>query len=60
MSYPLFNLKDKNMFFAAAPVYLSFPHFYQADAELLDAVVGLKPVPELHGTYFKIQPVNIC
>ncbi|XP_035719198.1 scavenger receptor class B member 1-like [Vespa mandarinia] len=39
-----------------APVYISFPHFYQADTELLDAVLGLKPVPELHETYFKIQP----
>ncbi|KAG8038036.1 hypothetical protein G9C98_006361 [Cotesia typhae] len=40
----------------SAPVYLSFPHFYKADQKLTDAVVGLKPVPELHETYFKIQP----
>lgn len=40
----------------SAPVYLSFPHFYKADPKLLDAVVGLKPVPKLHETYFKIQP----
>ncbi|XP_012270659.1 scavenger receptor class B member 1 [Orussus abietinus] len=42
----------------SAPVYLSFPHFYKADQKLLDAVTGLKPVPELHETYFKIQPVR--
>ncbi|XP_034947264.1 scavenger receptor class B member 1 [Chelonus insularis] len=40
----------------SAPVYLSFPHFYKADPKLVDAVVGLNPVPELHETYFKIQP----
>ncbi|XP_014231233.1 scavenger receptor class B member 1 isoform X1 [Trichogramma pretiosum] len=40
----------------SAPVYLSFPHFYKADPKLLDAVDGLKPEPELHETYFKIQP----
>ncbi|XP_014210895.1 scavenger receptor class B member 1 isoform X2 [Copidosoma floridanum] len=40
----------------SAPVYLSFPHFYKADPKLLDAIVGLNPVPKLHETYFKIQP----
>ncbi|XP_011875402.1 PREDICTED: scavenger receptor class B member 1 [Vollenhovia emeryi] len=39
----------------SAPVYLSFPHFYQADPKLLDDIEGLKPVEKLHGTYFKIQ-----
>lgn len=39
-----------------APIYLSFPHFYKADPTLLDAVDGLKPDPEKHETYFKIQP----
>ncbi|XP_058793511.1 scavenger receptor class B member 1 [Phymastichus coffea] len=40
----------------SAPVYLSFPHFYKADPKLLDAVDGLNPMPELHETFFKIQP----
>lgn len=39
-----------------APVYLSNPHFYQADPSLLDTVEGLKPNAEDHETYFKIQP----
>ena len=39
-------------------MYLSFPHFYKADPKLLEAVEGLKPVPALHETYFKIQPVK--
>ncbi|XP_026680876.1 protein peste [Diaphorina citri] len=39
-----------------APVFLSFPHFYKADPELLDAVEGLTPNQEKHETFFKIQP----
>uniref|UniRef100_A0A182YT14 Uncharacterized protein n=1 Tax=Anopheles stephensi TaxID=30069 RepID=A0A182YT14_ANOST len=39
-----------------APVYISNPHFYQSDPQLLDAVEGLQPDPEQHKTYFKIQP----
>ncbi|RZF33843.1 hypothetical protein LSTR_LSTR008966 [Laodelphax striatellus] len=39
-----------------APIYVSFPHFYKADASLLDAVEGLKPDQEKHETYFKINP----
>ncbi|XP_058827375.1 scavenger receptor class B member 1 [Topomyia yanbarensis] len=38
-----------------APVYISNPHFYQSDPQLLDAVEGLSPKQEAHQTYFKIQ-----
>lgn len=41
-----------------APVYISNPHFYDADPELLDSVEGLTPEREKHETYFKIQPVR--
>lgn len=41
-----------------APVYLSFPHFYEADPVLLEPFIGLKPDKEKHETYFKIQPVS--
>lgn len=44
--------------FPGAPVYISNPHFYLADPELLDAVVGLKPNQSIHESYFKIQPVS--
>ncbi|XP_017886881.1 scavenger receptor class B member 1 [Ceratina calcarata] len=40
----------------SAPVYISFPHFYKADPNLLNAVHGLKPNVDIHETYFKIQP----
>lgn len=46
------------MYFSGAPVYLSFPHFYNADPKLKDAVVGLNPKQDLHESYFKIQPVS--
>ncbi|CAK1546487.1 unnamed protein product [Leptosia nina] len=39
-----------------APVYLSYPHFYDADPTLLDQVEGLKPDKEKHESYFMIQP----
>ncbi|XP_067646552.1 scavenger receptor class B member 1 isoform X1 [Eurosta solidaginis] len=38
-----------------APVYISNPHFYQADESLLHSVEGLKPNKSEHETYFKIQ-----
>ncbi|KAG5889692.1 hypothetical protein JTB14_010030 [Gonioctena quinquepunctata] len=39
-----------------APVYLSFPHFLDADPSLIAGFEGLSPVREKHQTYFKIQP----
>ncbi|PZC71546.1 hypothetical protein B5X24_HaOG213175 [Helicoverpa armigera] len=39
-----------------APVYLSFPHFYDADPSLLLPFEGLKPNKKKHETYFMIQP----
>lgn len=42
---------------AGAPVYISNPHFYLADPNLLEEVEGLSPNKSLHESYFKIQPV---
>ncbi|XP_015836616.1 scavenger receptor class B member 1 isoform X2 [Tribolium castaneum] len=39
-----------------APVYLSFPHFFEADPTLIEPFEGLNPVKEKHQSYFKIQP----
>lgn len=41
-----------------APVYLSYPHFLEADPSLIAPFDGLKPDKEKHQTYFKIQPVS--
>ncbi|KAJ8975761.1 hypothetical protein NQ317_004811 [Molorchus minor] len=39
-----------------APVYLSFPHFLDADPKLIEPFEGLNAVREKHQSYFKIQP----
>ncbi|VEN62054.1 unnamed protein product [Callosobruchus maculatus] len=39
-----------------APVYLSYPHFLDADSSLLERFEGLSPNRDIHESYFKIQP----
>lgn len=39
-----------------APVFVSQPHFYQADPYYGSLVEGLKPNEELHSTYFRVEP----
>lgn len=39
-----------------APVFISLPHFYQADPYYTSLVNGLDPKEELHSTSFKIEP----
>lgn len=41
-----------------APVYVSFPHFLDADPSLLAPFEGLNPSKEKHETIFKVQPVS--
>ncbi|XP_076842650.1 scavenger receptor class B member 1 isoform X3 [Brachyhypopomus gauderio] len=38
------------------PVFLSHPHFYNADPALLDTVNGLSPNEEAHGLFIDIHP----
>ena len=42
-----------------SPVMLSWPHFYQADPQLLKEVDGLKPNKEDHQFSIDIQPVRL-
>ena len=49
-------LTRRSILLSEAPVYLSYPHFLNGDPSLVEAVEGLKPDPEVHGTFFKIQP----
>ena len=37
---------------------LSWPHFFQADAKLVEAVEGLKPNKNDHQFYIDAQPVR--
>jgi len=39
-----------------APVFVSLPHFYQADPYYLSLVEGLNPQEELHSTLFRVEP----
>merc|ERR1719228_2587423 len=39
-----------------APIALSYPHFYQADPEYINAVEGLNPEKEKHEFYVDIAP----
>jgi hypothetical protein len=38
------------------PVFISFPHFYLADPNLVAAVEGLNPQKEIHQTYLDVEP----
>ncbi|XP_015379121.1 PREDICTED: scavenger receptor class B member 1-like isoform X1 [Diuraphis noxia] len=38
------------------PIALSYPHFYQSDQSILDAIEGMTPDQKQHETYFLINP----
>ncbi len=40
-------------------MFISNPHFLNADKDILNTVDGLKPDPEKHETYLDIEPVRI-
>jgi len=40
------------------PVVMSLPHFYLADEEYLDGVVGLNPTQEKHEVTLLFEPVS--
>ncbi|XP_028830821.1 scavenger receptor class B member 1 isoform X2 [Denticeps clupeoides] len=39
-----------------SPVFMSHPHFYNADPALLNTVIGLSPSEEEHGLFIDIHP----
>jgi hypothetical protein len=43
---------------AGFPIGVSYPHFYEADPKLLEAVDGSHPDKEKHETFFYIEPVS--
>lgn len=43
-----------------APLFLSHPHFYNADPVLAEAVLGLNPNEKDHSLFLDIHPVSPC
>ncbi|XP_075949946.1 scavenger receptor class B member 1 isoform X1 [Anarhichas minor] len=41
-----------------SPVFISHPHFFNADPVLLDFVQGLKPTEDEHGLFIDIHPLT--
>uniref|UniRef100_A0A3P9L304 Scavenger receptor class B member 1 n=1 Tax=Oryzias latipes TaxID=8090 RepID=A0A3P9L304_ORYLA len=41
-----------------SPVFISHPHFFNADPVLLDYVLGLNPTEEEHGLFIDIHPLT--
>ncbi|XP_047228818.1 scavenger receptor class B member 1 isoform X3 [Girardinichthys multiradiatus] len=41
-----------------SPVFISHPHFFNADPVLLDYVLGLHPTEEEHGLFIDIHPLT--
>lgn len=41
-------------------MYISNPHFFNADKEVLESVEGMMPDNEKHETYLDIDPVSRC
>ena len=41
------------------PVFMSFPHFYQADPFYTQQVVGMKPDKEKHQFFMSFEPVSL-
>jgi scavenger receptor class B, member 1 len=40
------------------PMFMSFPHFYDADLSYIDAVEGLKPDKKFHENFITLEPVS--
>lgn len=51
-------INENVLFHAGFPIALSYPHFYLADPWLREEVEGSNPDPNLHETYFHINPVS--
>ena len=53
----LFNVSSCRF---GTPVFMSFPHFYNADPFYLDQVDGMKPQKDKHQFFISYEPVRLC
>jgi scavenger receptor class B, member 1 len=42
----------------SSPIFMSYPHFYDADPYYLESIEGLEPIKEKHQSHFTIEPVS--
>ncbi|KAG8230737.1 hypothetical protein J437_LFUL011072 [Ladona fulva] len=49
------GLIDAESCYYGFPIALSYPHFYEGDPKLTEAVDGIKAIPEEHSSYFYMQ-----
>lgn len=47
-------------FVSDSPLLVSYPHFFQADAEYSKDLIGMRPNAEKHESEFLIEPVRKC
>lgn len=40
------------------PIYMSKPHFLDADAVLVDSIIGMSPNRDLHDTFLDVEPIS--
>lgn len=45
--------------FIGAPVFMSFPHFFNADEYYLNAIEGMSPNKEKHQFFMTFEPVGV-
>lgn len=57
---PCLTAPSLSLCLVGAPLFLSHPHFYNADPVLAEAVLGLHPNPEEHSLFLDIHPVSPC
>lgn len=41
-----------------APAFISYPHFFEGDRELIDNVTGMNPSEDKHAFYIDLIPVS--
>jgi scavenger receptor class B protein 1 len=42
----------------SVPIFMSYPHFFEADSFYLNGIEGLKPDKEMHQSYITLEPVS--
>jgi scavenger receptor class B, member 1 len=42
----------------SSPIFMSYPHFFNADEYYLNKIEGLNPIKENHQSYFTLEPVS--